>query len=36
MKELLTEVGMIAMLFEVISNIQFREYDLPKGQYQWT
>ncbi len=33
MKEILREVGMIARCFESISNIEFKEYDLAKGQY---
>lgn len=33
MKEILREVGMIARCFETISNIEFKEYNLEKGQY---
>lgn len=33
MKEILREVGMIARALDSISNIEFREYDLTKGQY---
>lgn len=33
MKEILREIGMIARSLDSISNIEFREYDLTKGQY---
>ncbi|KZE67133.1 MarR family transcriptional regulator [Fictibacillus phosphorivorans] len=33
MKEILREIGMIARALESISNIEFKEYDLTKGQY---
>lgn len=33
MKEILREIGMIARSLESISNIEFKEYDLTKGQY---
>jgi DNA-binding MarR family transcriptional regulator len=33
MKEILREVGMIARALDSISNIEFKEYDLTKGQY---
>ncbi|CAD2074144.1 putative HTH-type transcriptional regulator YybA [Phocicoccus schoeneichii] len=33
MKEILSEIGMIARAFDSISNIEFKEYDLTKGQY---
>jgi DNA-binding MarR family transcriptional regulator len=33
MKEILREVGMIARCFESISNIEFKEFHLAKGQY---
>ncbi|GHI01178.1 MarR family winged helix-turn-helix transcriptional regulator [Neobacillus kokaensis] len=33
MKEILREIGMIARALDSISNIEFREYDLTKGQY---
>ncbi|MFF2908677.1 MarR family winged helix-turn-helix transcriptional regulator [Paenibacillus sp. NPDC057934] len=33
MKEILREVGMIARCFESISNIEFKEIHLAKGQY---
>lgn len=33
MKELLREVGMIARALDSISNMEFKEYDLTKGQY---
>ncbi|WP_423408963.1 MarR family winged helix-turn-helix transcriptional regulator [Heyndrickxia sp. MSNUG] len=33
MKEILLEIGMIARALDSISNIEFKEYDLTKGQY---
>ncbi len=33
MKEILREIGMIARSLDSISNIEFKEYDLTKGQY---
>jgi DNA-binding MarR family transcriptional regulator len=33
MKEILREIGMIARDLDSISNIEFKEYDLTKGQY---
>ncbi|QSF43923.1 MarR family winged helix-turn-helix transcriptional regulator [Paenibacillus tianjinensis] len=33
MKEILREIGMIARALESISNIEFKEYNLTKGQY---
>ncbi|WP_130807635.1 MarR family winged helix-turn-helix transcriptional regulator [Senegalia massiliensis] len=33
MEETLREIGMIARALESISNIEFKEYDLTKGQY---
>lgn len=33
MKEILREVGMIARSLDSISNIEFKKYDLTKGQY---
>lgn len=33
MKEILREIGMIARALESISNIEFKELDLTKGQY---
>ncbi|CAH1210945.1 hypothetical protein PAECIP111891_03640 [Paenibacillus allorhizoplanae] len=33
MKEILREVGMIARALDSISNIEFKNYDLTKGQY---
>lgn len=33
MNEILREIGMIARALDSISNIEFREYDLTKGQY---
>ncbi|WP_077622542.1 MarR family winged helix-turn-helix transcriptional regulator [Sediminibacillus massiliensis] len=33
MKEILREVGMIARALDSISNIEFKEYDLTRGQY---
>ncbi|MEW4368908.1 MarR family winged helix-turn-helix transcriptional regulator [Paenibacillus kandeliae] len=33
MREILREVGMIARALDSISNIEFKEYDLTKGQY---
>ncbi|WP_089284765.1 MarR family winged helix-turn-helix transcriptional regulator [Anaerovirgula multivorans] len=33
MKEILREVGMIARCFESISNIEFKEFKLARGQY---
>ncbi|WP_426452992.1 MarR family winged helix-turn-helix transcriptional regulator [Paenibacillus sp. S-38] len=33
MKEVLREVGMIARALDSISNIEFKTYDLTKGQY---
>ncbi|GGO06629.1 MarR family winged helix-turn-helix transcriptional regulator [Saccharibacillus kuerlensis] len=33
MKEILREIGMIARALDSISNIEFREFDLTKGQY---
>lgn len=33
MKEILREIGMIARVLDSISNIEFKEYDLTKGQY---
>lgn len=35
MRELLREIGMITRCFESISNIEFKEYGLAKGQYQY-
>ncbi|CEE00110.1 hypothetical protein B4064_3712 [Caldibacillus thermoamylovorans] len=33
MKEILREIGMIARALGSISNIEFKEFDLTKGQY---
>ncbi|MCP3032548.1 MarR family transcriptional regulator [Halobacillus sp. A1] len=33
MKEVLREIGMIARALDSISNIEFKEYELTKGQY---
>ena len=33
MKEILREIGMIARALDSTSNIEFKEYDLTKGQY---
>lgn len=33
MKEVLREIGMIARALDSLSNIEFKEYDLTKGQY---
>ncbi|QKX52206.1 MarR family transcriptional regulator [Planococcus glaciei] len=33
MKEILREIGMIARALDSISNIEFKEFDLTKGQY---
>ncbi|MED3911963.1 MarR family winged helix-turn-helix transcriptional regulator [Peribacillus simplex] len=33
MNEILREIGMIARALDSISNIEFQEYDLTKGQY---
>lgn len=33
MKEVLREIGMIARALDCISNIEFKEFDLTKGQY---
>ncbi|MFK5707513.1 MarR family winged helix-turn-helix transcriptional regulator [Lysinibacillus boronitolerans] len=33
MKEILREIGMIARALDSISNIEFKEYSLTKGQY---
>ncbi|MDG5788968.1 MarR family transcriptional regulator [Evansella sp. AB-P1] len=33
MKEILREIGMIARALDSISNIEFKDYDLTKGQY---
>ncbi|MED4955074.1 MarR family transcriptional regulator [Paenibacillus sp. FSL R5-0527] len=33
MKEILREIGIIARALNSISNIEFKEYDLTKGQY---
>lgn len=33
MKGILREIGMIARVLDSISNIEFKEYDLTKGQY---
>ncbi len=33
MDEILREIGMIARALDSISNIEFKEYDLTKGQY---
>ena len=33
MKGILREIGMIARALDSISNIEFKEYDLTKGQY---
>ncbi|WP_066401028.1 MarR family winged helix-turn-helix transcriptional regulator [Neobacillus mesonae] len=33
MKEILREIGMIARALDSISNIEFKAYDLTKGQY---
>jgi len=33
MKEILREIGMIARAMDSISNIEFKEFDLTKGQY---
>ncbi|AWP27634.1 MarR family winged helix-turn-helix transcriptional regulator [Paenibacillus sp. Cedars] len=33
MKEILREIGIIARALDSISNIEFKEYDLTKGQY---
>ncbi|WP_276356724.1 MarR family winged helix-turn-helix transcriptional regulator [Cohnella caldifontis] len=33
MKEILREIGMIARALDSISNTEFKEYDLTKGQY---
>lgn len=33
MKEILREIGMIARALDSVSNIEFKEFDLTKGQY---
>ena len=33
MKDILREIGMIARALDSISNIEFKEHDLTKGQY---
>ena len=33
MKEILREIGMIARALDSISNIEFKEHNLTKGQY---
>jgi len=33
MKEILREIGMIARALDSISNIEFKEFELTKGQY---
>ena len=33
MKEILREIGMIARALDSLSNIEFKDYDLTKGQY---
>lgn len=33
MGEILREIGMIARCFETISNVEFKEFELAKGQY---
>lgn len=33
MKEILREIGMVARALDSISNIEFKEYELTKGQY---
>jgi hypothetical protein len=33
MKEILRKIGMIARALDFISNIEFKEFDLTKGQY---
>lgn len=33
MKEILREIGMVARALDAISNIEFKEYNLTKGQY---
>ncbi|MGP4039091.1 MarR family winged helix-turn-helix transcriptional regulator [Gracilibacillus sp. D59] len=33
MKDILREIGMIARALDSISNIEFKDYDLTKGQY---
>ncbi|HWO78138.1 MAG TPA: MarR family transcriptional regulator [Bacillus sp. (in: firmicutes)] len=33
MKDILREIGMIARALDSISNIEFKQYDLTKGQY---
>ncbi len=33
MKDVLREIGMIARSLDSISNIEFKQYDLTKGQY---
>lgn len=33
MKEIFREIGMIARALDSISNIEFKDYDLTKGQY---
>lgn len=33
MREILREIGMIARALDSISNIEFKQYDLTKGQY---
>ncbi|MDQ1914068.1 MarR family winged helix-turn-helix transcriptional regulator [Paenibacillus sp. GD4] len=33
MKEILREIGMIARALDSISNVEFKDYDLTKGQY---
>ncbi|MEH7610960.1 MarR family winged helix-turn-helix transcriptional regulator [Gottfriedia acidiceleris] len=33
MKEILREIGMIARALDSVSNIEFKEHDLTKGQY---
>lgn len=35
MTEILREIGMIARALDSISNIEFKEYDLTKGQYSY-
>ena len=33
MREILREIGMIVRALDSISNIEFKEYELTKGQY---
>ncbi len=33
MKEIIREIGMIARVLDSISNIEFKEHELTKGQY---